>query len=194
MELEKTYMQVNIANQKLAELNLELDKLASIDDLTQLTNHRIFKEFLQKEWKRAFRKKTPISLILLDVDFFKQYNDLYGHQKGDKCLAKIAGVLNQMINRSNDLAARYGGEEFVIVLSETNLNGAKIVAERIRHQIEKLEISHRKSIISRYVTVSLGIASRIPGINETWNELFKEADNALYKAKGSGRNRVVSAD
>lgn len=144
---------------QLAETNEKLETLATIDELTQLPNRRLLNETLQSEWKRARRNGAYLSLIILDIDYFKNYNDTYGHQKGDECLRTIAGKLDELMLRPGDFAARYGGEEFAVILPGADRVGAVAVAERIRVGIHDLGIPHADSSISEYVTVSLGTAT-----------------------------------
>jgi diguanylate cyclase (GGDEF)-like protein len=176
---------------ELENAKCELEKLATIDQLTQLANRRKFDEYLQAEWQRLKREKSPLSLILCDVDYFKLYNDFNGHPVGDICLKKVAEVLQSTIRQPADLAVRYGGEEFAIVLSNTNSEGALKVAQRIQSAIEELKIPHYLSTISPYVTVSQGIASLLPHLENTPGELIQMADLGLYQAKNTGRNRYV---
>ena len=145
---------------------------------------------LKKEWKRAVRNNRPISIILIDVDFFKLYNDTYGHQAGDDCLKKIAWIIDQTVNRPGDLVARYGGEEFVIILSETDIDGASVISQKLRSAVESLEIPHEKSNISDHVTISLGCGCEIPTMNSDSSILINKVDKALYRSKQMGRNRV----
>ncbi|GAB4291205.1 MAG: hypothetical protein Kow0096_05220 [Thiohalomonadaceae bacterium] len=168
-----------------------LRNLSYQDGLTGIANRRRFDEKLEQEWRRAAREHQPISLIMLDIDFFKKYNDLYGHPAGDECLRKIARVLAETVARPGDIAARYGGEEFAAILPNTSMLGAEKLAEQIRAQIEGLELPHADSGISPWVTVSIGLATRIPGNDEEHTILLEGADRALYKAKQQGRNRVV---
>lgn len=169
----------------------QLARLASVDPLTGLANRRRFDQFLEFEWRRGIRHRSHLSLILMDVDHFKLYNDHYGHPQGDACLMAMAGVLRGVMHRSMDLSARYGGEEFVCVLPETDSEGALAVAERIRRAVEELAIPHARSLVADQVTLSLGVATMIPLSGELPQELVKRADNALYQAKQAGRNRVV---
>ena len=162
-----------------------------MDDLTGIANHRRFIEFFDLEWRRSQRNARPISIILVDVDFFKLYNDTYGHQAGDKCLKNIAETMDKIIKRPGDLVARYGGEEFVIVLSETSSEGAEIIAENLRIQIENLKIDHKKSSVAKHVTISLGCATVIPDQESNSSILIKAADEALYRSKKGGRNRLT---
>lgn len=175
------------------EAQMALQQLATCDGLTGIANRRSFDEKLQLEWSRGQRQGEPLSLILADVDQFKRYNDHYGHQGGDTCLKAVAGVLQQQIFRAADLAARYGGEEFAIVLPNTDPAGAAIVAERLRSELEALELPHAASDVAACVTLSLGVASCIPAAHEKPEQLVSDADAALYAAKAQGRNRVCCA-
>ncbi len=180
----RLYQQLEIANH-------ELKRLVNIDSLTQLSNRRRFDEYLYQQWGVMARQEQPLSLILCDIDFFKFYNDTYGHQAGDQCLEKIANVISNQAKRAADLAARYGGEEMAVILPNTDSKGAFMVAENIRQKIASLKIIHQASRVSDYVSISLGIASCIPDVNSSPKELIKKADEALYKAKDTGRNRVA---
>ncbi|HEY9645029.1 MAG TPA: diguanylate cyclase [Chroococcidiopsis sp.] len=173
---------------ELIQLNQELQRLAHIDSLTQAANRRYFDYYLEKEWRRLARDQQPLTLILCDVDYFKQYNDTYGHQAGDRCLQQISQVLSQAARRPADLVARYGGEEFAIVLSNTSVAGGIHLAETIHTLLRSLHIPHRTSHVS-YVTVSMGIASIIPHADSTPQELIAATDCALYAAKSKGRDR-----
>ncbi len=176
----------------LRKANEELQHLANSDGLTAVGNRRLFEDFLADEWHRAIRFRTEISLILLDVDHFKLFNDTYGHQAGDECLKKVAGALKKAIHRPTDLVARFGGEEFVIVLGGTDSEGAFKIAEQALENVKNLNISHSSSATCEKLTVSVGLATVSPafGMNET--ELIAMADKALYAAKESGRNRIVT--
>ena len=179
--------------QDLQAANKELKRLTVIDGLTQIANRRHFDNTISLEWKRLSREKEDLSLILCDVDYFKLYNDTYGHQMGDECLKDIAHCLKDAAKRPSDLAARYGGEEFAVILPNTDPEGATIVAEKIRQKIEKLKINHKTSTIHPYVTLSLGVASvKLPKKGASAADLLSLADNALYEAKGNGRNRCVT--
>jgi diguanylate cyclase (GGDEF)-like protein len=179
---------------ELEEANRKLQLLSILDELTGISNRRQFNKVLDKEWRRSLRDNKPISLIILDIDFFKLYNDNYGHQAGDYCLKQVANVLNTMVRRPGDLAARYGGEEFAIVLPDTNSENAAKYAEKIQTSIDSLHIPHEYSKVSKYITGSMGVATVIPDNETTPANLIKLADDALYQAKQEGRNRIkVSA-
>ena len=180
---------------QLAEANIELERLSAIDGLTGIANRRHFDNFLARDWRRAARQQTPVSLIMLDIDHFKAFNDAYHHQAGDDCLKLVAGVFNQCLHRSDDLVARYGGEEFVVVLPDTELAGALSVAETLRERVENLHLSQPDDPLPRRVTISLGVASMIPDpdADSGYHELIASADRALYAAKQGGRNQVRAA-
>lgn len=177
--------------QQLEEANQNLQRLAYVDGLTQVVNRRRFDECLYQEWRRLAREKAPLSLIMCDVDFFKLYNDTYGHQAGDKCLQQIAHAISCTVKRSADLVARYGGEEFAVILPNTQAEGAVGLAEEIRARIKNLSIIHKNSQVSKYVTLSLGVASTIPEPKSSPARLVAAADRALYQAKAQGRDRVI---
>ena len=176
----------DITDEKRAQAALE--RLAMHDGLTGLANRRCFDDTLQAEWQRAQRQQLPLSLLMVDVDNFKQYNDSHGHMKGDDCLRKVAGAVASEM-RSNDLVARYGGEEFAVILPNQSLKGAAIVAERIRHRVERLQLpsEHTGQLC---VTVSIGAATALPGLGTEPAQLIHTADSALYRAKHLGRNRI----
>ncbi len=185
----------DITERKIAEMALEranqaLDKLAHIDGLTHVANRRRFDKVLEAEWLRMYREKKCLGLILADVDFFKQFNDLYGHQTGDDCLVSIATALNSVIHRPGDLVARYGGEEFVMVLPDTNLDGCLRIAKIMNEKVESLKVEHANSSVSSFVTISLGVAVLSPDKEDNRADLVGLADKALYRAKEEGRNRV----
>lgn len=185
--------QLEETNQKLAEAITKLETSSKLDGLLGIANYRYFDEVLQKEWKNATRTQEPLSLAMLDIDFFKQYNDTYGHPTGNDCLQQIANLVKRGLNRPRDLVARYGGEEFAIILPNTNLEGAIMVADSICLGVRDLNISHMRSQVSEYVTVSLGVATIISSdITDSSSpaELISKADRALYTAKQEGRNRV----
>jgi diguanylate cyclase (GGDEF)-like protein len=187
-ELEHCLM----AEASLERSNEELMLLATLDSLTQVANRRRFDEYIYQEWRRLIRYKEPISLILCDVDFFKDFNDRYGHQSGDNCLQQIAQAIRRVIKRPADLVARYGGEEFAVILPNTNIQGAVYVAEMIQLEIQLLKIPHAFSQISSYITLSLGVATMIPSLDMNPGGLIAVADLALYEAKHQGRDRIVA--
>ena len=177
--------------QQLEETNHALERLASLDSLTQIYNRRRFDEFIEIEWQRMMREQKPLSVILCDLDFFKAYNDIYGHQAGDKCLRQVALALKNSAQRSSDLVARYGGEEFAVVLPNTDGPNAVKVADKIRTKVKQLEIEHQGSSIDSALTISLGVSSIIPSLQTSWKLMLGDADKALYEAKAKGKNRVV---
>ncbi|MGM0502522.1 MAG: diguanylate cyclase [Bacillota bacterium] len=178
-------------NRKLKEVNLKLENLSFLDGLTGIPNRRRFDEKLAEEWRSALRNKTSLSIVMLDIDKFKDYNDYYGHLAGDDCIKKVANVLTGSAVRPRDFPSRYGGEEFMVILPETDLEGAKKVAERIRKEVEVLAIAHECSDVSDYVTVSLGIAAVKPYYSQaSESEFVDTVDKALYQAKTAGRNQV----
>ncbi|WP_159881359.1 sensor domain-containing diguanylate cyclase [Paenibacillus puerhi] len=178
----------NMENQ-LRKTNELLQKISSIDSLTGVANRRGFDENYAKEWRHGLRFSTPLSLILLDIDYFKNFNDNCGHHEGDACLRQVAEALKRAAKRPGDLIARYGGEEFVVVLPITDERGAAYVAERLRQEVELLALPHPSSEVSAYVTVSLGHATMVPARDLSSRELLVRADQALYRAKQEGRNR-----
>jgi two-component system, chemotaxis family, response regulator WspR len=177
-------------NENLARVNDELKKISSLDGLTGVANRRFHDEMLSREWRRCRRNRQWLTLIMIDIDFFKLYNDCYGHPAGDLCLKKVAKSLNSVIHRPTDLLARYGGEEFTYTLSECDKDVAYAIAEKARKAIADMQIHHQESPISKYVSLSLGIASIIPEQSLDYAVLSENADNALYHAKKSGRNCV----
>lgn len=175
----------------LRQANLELERLVTLDGLTQVANRRRFDEYLSQEWRRMAREQQYLALILCDVDYFKSYNDHYGHQAGDTCLKNIAAAMRNTLKRPADLVARYGGEEFAIILPYTAIQGAVAVAQEIQKAINLLRLPHIQSQISDFITVSFGVSSLIPSHDLNWETLIKTADEALYQAKKQGRDRIV---
>jgi diguanylate cyclase (GGDEF)-like protein len=191
---QNLYLQAEIQERQrlesaLRQANLDLQRLASVDSLTQVANRRCFDEHLTQEWQRLAREQLPLSLILCDVDYFKRFNDHYGHLAGDACLHRIAQMINQVIKRPADLVARYGGEEFVVILPNTDAAGAVFVAEQIQVAIAQLKLPHSQSAVNSCVTLSLGVTSLIPTADRSPHALIAAADAALYTAKSQGRNR-----
>ena len=178
---------------KLEELNMQLLKWANLDGLTGLANRRHFNERFADEWLRAMRNRRPLTLIMFDVDWFKQYNDKFGHLEGDECLKRIAGSTQKVVCRPSDTVARYGGEEFIVLLPETDSSGATLVAEKIRIEIENLQMPNPDSTVIPFITISLGVTTVIPEVKADPNIYIKLVDEALYRAKNAGRNRISIA-
>jgi diguanylate cyclase (GGDEF)-like protein len=182
-----------ISGRKLSRMNSQLERLSLTDGLTGLANRRQFDLTLQREWHAAQRNRYPLTLVFLDVDHFKNYNDNYGHPAGDIVLRRIGAVLTMVSKRAQDLLARYGGEEFVVLLPQTDPEHGCLLAEGIRQDVQALGIPHDYSEAADVVTVSLGVASLLPDRQCHPEDLLSQADQALYEAKQSGRNRVVVA-
>ena len=180
-----------LTTQLLESANEKLQRLASLDGLTKLANRRLFDSYLDKNWRGLASSRSPLSLIMCDVDYFKLYNDTYGHQAGDACLQQIAKAISRAVRRTTDLVARYGGEEFSVILPNTDVEGSLSVAQRIRDEVKNCAIAHSASLVSQYVTLSLGVASTIPDAISGPNQLIGAADAALYQAKQQGRDRAV---
>ncbi|THB69367.1 MAG: diguanylate cyclase [Desulfovibrio sp.] len=186
--------QVAERTEELAQANKKLENLAKVDGLTQVANRRSLDAFLAQEWQRLAREERVLSVILLDIDYFKKFNDMYGHQVGDECLKDVAQAITRVVRRPSDLVARYGGEEFAVIMPETDTEGAKHVAEQIRREVAALKIEHRNSQASDTVSVSLGVATCAPDVDTTPKILVHLADQALYQAKQAGRDRVVVSE
>lgn len=176
---------------KQAEL---LETLSQQDSLTGLANRRYLDEVLEKEWRRAVRHSMPITIMMIDLDFFKSYNDSLGHIKGDECLREIAKALTSLTSRSGDLAARYGGEEFLLLFPMTNESEALIQVKRLMNVIRKIDLQHPSSDISSQVTLSVGVATMIPQVDDSISSFVSRADHALYTAKSKGRNQYQIAN
>ncbi len=194
LEMKKLQEQLSESIRKIEESNASLLWLSTMDGLTGIANRRHFDATLQTEWKMSARKITPLSVIMIDIDFFKKYNDGYGHQGGDDCLKEVAKILNETINRAGDFIARYGGEEFVVILPGTDADGAAVIAEKLRTNVEAKHIAHAYSSVADHVTISLGVASIKPDSSTAPENLIGKADEALYKAKDAGRNRYFIAE
>lgn len=175
---------------ELREANFKLETLSTLDGLTGISNRRSFDNYINMSLKNCARSDKPISLIMADIDFFKNYNDNYGHLQGDDCLIKVAKTMVSSVKRPLDFVARYGGEEFAVILPETDEEEAKVIAETIRRNVEELNIIHEHSAAAPHVTLSLGIETILPKPDYSINELIENADRALYKAKLNGRNQV----
>lgn len=178
------------SQQQLMETNLVLQRLMNSDGLTGLSNRRHFDEYLEMEWRRAMREQSQLSLLMIDVDYFKAFNDSFGHLKGDEALHQVADAIRGGCSRPSDLPARYGGEEFAMVLPSTSSGGARLVAEKIRRAVEGLNIAHTSPKDGSVLTVSIGLATMLPQQGEEHRLLIQSADRALYQAKNAGRNQV----
>jgi diguanylate cyclase (GGDEF)-like protein len=175
---------------RLRQLNEELQRLAILDELTGIANRRFFNIVFAQEWGRAAREVIPLSLIFIDIDFFKNYNDTYGHTQGDECLKKVASALSCSVKRPTDQVSRYGGEEFAVIVPHTAIHGARTMAEGLRNRVEELRLEHAGSLIHDHVTISLGVACATPERGLSPDSLVLAADRAVYEAKRAGRNRV----
>ena len=174
----------------LEQKNKELERLSFLDGLTGVANRRHFDKVFEQEWRRCLRERLPLGMIIVDIDYFKLFNDTYGHQEGDECLKKVAQALNVSLLRPADFIARYGGEEFVAVLPNVDFNGTEEVAHRMIDSIRGLNILHSASKIKDRVTVSIGITVTVPDRDVEHKTLIEKADNALYRAKEKGRNQI----
>jgi diguanylate cyclase (GGDEF)-like protein len=184
----------DLKSKELIIANRKLEILVNEDDLTHMPNRRFLDKICRDEYVRAARTTTPVSFVMIDIDFFKQYNDRYGHLQGDECLKRIAAAISDNTRRTGDYAARYGGEEFLLVLPDTETRGAEIICKRIQTSIDELSICHCASSVSSRVTVSFGIACSFCNETDNYLGLVACADRALYKAKENGRNKIVSEE
>jgi len=189
----RSFQELQNAREALRTANLELEVMARTDGLCGVANRRQFNETLRGEWNRMGRNRSPLSLVMCDIDHFKAYNDANGHQQGDDCLVQVAGVLANAAKRPGDLAARYGGEEFAVVLPNTDEEGALVVGRGIRTAVAALEIPHSPTAAHEIVTVSVGVATMRPDAGGDPEALVRAADEALYRAKAQGRNQTVVA-
>lgn len=190
LQRDRMFDALQRAQAELEKQNIELLRLSQLDGMTEIANRRYFDESIQIELKRAIRNQQPMSVIMVDVDHFKRYNDTYGHLQGDDCLKRVAAILKRQNQRPADFVARYGGEEFVMLLPETELAGAVSLAEKIRFAIAAEQIPHEGSLTAAYVTASLGVTGGIPIEGDTPLQWLQQADAMLYKAKELGRNQV----
>ena len=190
VQRDEAYRALKISQEKLAQSNLELQRAVARDGLTGIFNRRHFDEQSRIEWARSQREQQPMTLMMVDIDKFKPCNDIYGHAYGDDCLRKVAQCIADQINRPTDFVARYGGEEFVVLLPNTDEEGAMQMAEKIRRAVESLEVENNGSDIAEHVTVSVGVHSLVPQRDSNLEQALSTADRALYQAKKSGRNRV----
>jgi diguanylate cyclase (GGDEF)-like protein/PAS domain S-box-containing protein len=179
--------------QQMISLQKELEELSFKDGLTGVANRRMFNSILDTEWANARRNNQPLSLIMFDIDYFKQYNDRYGHIQGDACLKQVAAILSSATARPRDFFARFGGEEFMLILPETDEKSAAMIAERCRALIANQGIPHEKSQIGQTLTVSLGVGTMVPSQQQEPTAFIDEVDKRLYQAKQQGRNRIVAS-
>lgn len=194
LQRDEAYRALRVSQQQLLDTNLVLQRLMNSDGLTGLSNRRHFDEYLELEWRRAMREQTHLTLLMIDVDYFKSYNDNFGHLEGDEALRKVADTIRDCAGRSSDLPARYGGEEFALVLPSTSPGGARLVAEKLRQSIEALSIRNNAPAPGSPLTVSIGLSTMTPAQGSNCRQLILAADKGLYMAKHSGRNRVVVAE
>jgi diguanylate cyclase (GGDEF)-like protein len=193
-EMDRKNRELTETRRQLEHRNRDLERISALDTLTQIANRRRFDLVLRQEWRRAARDESPLSLVFCDIDYFKRFNDTYGHQAGDECLVRVAQAMEESLYRPADLVARYGGEEFIALLVDTGAEGARMLAERMRSKVEALNVEHRASSVAPHLTVSLGVASVVPKPALRPEDLVDLADRALYAAKAGGRNRVTTAD
>jgi two-component system chemotaxis family response regulator WspR len=191
LQRDEAYRALRVSQQQLLDTNLVLQRLMNSDGLTGLSNRRHFDEYLELEWRRALREQSQISLLMIDVDYFKAFNDNFGHLEGDEALRKVSGAIRESCGRSSDLPARYGGEEFALVLPTTSPGGARLLAEKLRQIVEGLNIPHIFPAPGARLTISIGLATLIPQPGSSSRQLIMEADKGLYLAKNNGRNQVV---
>lgn len=193
LQRDEAYRALQESQQQLMLANLKLERITRIDGLTGLSNRRHFNEYLSDEWKRLNRRQEPISVLMIDVDYFKRFNDTYGHLAGDDVLVRVAEAIKRSCARSTDFTARFGGEEFVVVLSGTPQGDAEHVAQRLCEEVVGMVIPHAGSVTAHVVTISVGVATVVPQEDVTAAQLVEAADRALFRAKAAGRNQMVSA-
>lgn len=193
-EMDRKNRELTETRRQLEQRNRDLERLSALDTLTQIANRRRFDAVLRQEWRRAVRDESHFSLLFCDIDYFKRFNDSYGHQAGDECLVRVAQAMEETLNRPADLVARYGGEEFIALLVDTDIEGARMLAERMRAKIESLQITNQASSVGPFLTVSLGVATVVPNPTLRPEDLVDLADRALYAAKAGGRNRIAGSD
>lgn len=190
LQRDEAYRALRVSQQQLLDSNLMLQRLMNSDGLTGLSNRRHFDEYLELEWRRAMREQQQLSLLMIDVDYFKAYNDTFGHLAGDEALRRVAEAIRGSCSRPSDLPARYGGEEFALVLPNTSPGGARLVAEKLRQSVQGLAIEHMAPSAGAHLTVSVGLATQVPPIGSHCRQLISAADKGLYQAKNGGRNQV----
>ncbi|SDT47946.1 PleD family two-component system response regulator [Pseudomonas sp. R4-83] len=190
LQRDAAYRALRVSQQQLLDTNLVLQRLMNSDGLTGLSNRRHFDEYLELEWRRSLRDQSQLSLLMIDVDYFKSYNDSFGHVEGDEALRKVAAAIRDASARPSDLPARYGGEEFVLVLPNTSPGGARLVAEKLRQTVAALKIPHNTPAAGDSLTISIGLATMVPQAGSDCRLLISAADRGLYLAKNNGRNQV----
>jgi len=190
LQRDEAYRALRVSQQQLLDTNLVLQRLMNSDGLTGLSNRRHFDEYLELEWRRATRDQTQLSLMMIDVDYFKAYNDNFGHLEGDEALRQVAKAIRASCARPSDLPARYGGEEFALVLPNTSPGGARLLAEKLRMTVAGMNIPHMAPAPGSSLTVSIGISTVTPEVGSNSRQLIQEADKGLYAAKHNGRNQV----
>jgi two-component system chemotaxis family response regulator WspR len=193
IERDEAYRALRESQEQLLAANRELQRLTNVDGLTGVSSRRYFDEYIEAEWRRALRTRTPLSVLMIDVDHFKRYNDTYGHLAGDEVLKKVAEAIRDGCRRSTDLAARYGGEEFAAILPLTPASDLPLIAANLGRSVEALRLTHPASSGGPFVTISIGGATIVPQTSSTVSELIEAADKALYRAKRAGRNRAAFA-
>lgn len=190
IQRDAAYRALRVSQQQLLDTNLVLQRLMNSDGLTGLSNRRHFDEYLELEWRRAMRDQAQLSLLMIDVDYFKLYNDSFGHLEGDEALRKVATAIRDVSSRPSDLPARYGGEEFVLVLPNTSPGGARLVAEKLRQTVAGMNIPHVVPAEGASLTISIGLSTMTPQSGSDYRQLISAADKGLYLAKNNGRNQV----
>ncbi|HXQ99733.1 MAG TPA: PleD family two-component system response regulator [Pseudomonas sp.] len=191
LQRDEAYRALRVSQQQLLDTNLVLQRLMNSDGLTGLSNRRHFDEYLELEWRRATREQTQLSLMMIDVDYFKASNDNFGHLEGDEALRQVAKAIRASSSRPSDLPARYGGEEFALVLPNTSPGGARLLAEKLRQSIAGMNIPHIAPAEGASLTVSIGLSTMVPQVGSHSRQLIQSADQGLYAAKHNGRNQVV---
>ena len=190
LQRDAAYRALRVSQQQLLDTNLVLQRLMNSDGLTGLSNRRHFDEYMELEWRRSLREQSQLSLLMIDVDYFKTYNDTFGHLEGDEALRQVAAAIRDACARPSDLPARYGGEEFALVLPNTSLGGARLVAEKLRMTVAALKIPHISPTEGSSLTISIGLSTITPTPGSNCRELISAADKGLYLAKHNGRNQV----
>ncbi|AVX24088.1 Two-component system response regulator WspR [Pseudomonas syringae pv. atrofaciens] len=192
LQRDEAYRALRVSQQQLLDTNLVLQRLMNSDGLTGLSNRRHFDEYLELEWRRAIREQSQLSMLMIDVDYFKPYNDNFGHLEGDEALRQVAKAIRNSCSRPSDLPARYGGEEFAMVLPNTSPGGARLLAEKLRQSVAGMNIAHIAPVPGSSLTVSIGVATMTPQVGMQSRQLILDADKGLYQAKNNGRNQVAA--